>query len=82
MAGDLALTLGARGGVYLGGGILPSLTGHLAKSRFNRKFTDKGRFSEYMEKIPVFLITADTPALRGLILHPQVQVLLNKPEKP
>lgn len=70
--GDVALTLGARGGVYLGGGILPALRNRLLASRFATRFADKGRFSAYLEPIPVRLIIADTPALRGLVRHPLV----------
>lgn len=72
VAGDLALTLGARGGIYLGGGILPRVRRHLLASGFGQRFIDKGRFSEYLETIPVYLIEADTPALRGLARHPLV----------
>jgi len=70
--GDVALTLGARGGVYLGGGILPALRERLLASGFAARFADKGRFSTYLDAIPVRLITADTPALRGLAHHPLV----------
>lgn len=72
VSSDLALTLGARGGVYLGGGILPLTREHLAGSGFQRRFTDKGRFAAYLERIPVHLIIADNPALRGIALHPDV----------
>lgn len=71
---DLVLTLGARGGVYLGGGILPTMAARLKASGFTRRFVDKGRYSEYLDEVPVYLITADTPALRGLLNHP----LLNR----
>lgn len=76
VAGDLALTLGARGGVYLGGGILPILKERLAESGFASRFRDKGRFSDYVRNIPVYLILAETPALRGLMVHPRVQRLM------
>lgn len=66
VAGNLALTLGARGGIYLGGGILPKLRAQLVKSGFRQRFESKGRFEEYLSGIPVFLITAATPALVGL----------------
>jgi glucokinase len=67
MAGNLALTLGARGGLYLGGGILPRLADRLAGSAFQSRFVDKGRFSDYLQAIPVYLIqTQESPALRGL----------------
>lgn len=76
VSGDLALTLGARGGVYLGGGILPMLKQQLMESGFVRRFSDKGRFSDYLKPIPVYLILAEAPALRGLIMHPHVQYLI------
>jgi glucokinase len=67
MAGNLALTLGARGGLYLGGGILPRLADRLADSAFETRFVGKGRFSDYLRAIPVYLIqTQESPALRGV----------------
>ena len=67
MAGNLALTLGARGGLYLGGGILPRLADRLVGSAFQSRFVGKGRFSDYLQAIPVYLIqTQESPALRGV----------------
>lgn len=66
VASDLALTLGARGGVYIGGGIVPRLLGWFEQSSFRREFEDKGRFSSYLADIPVWVITAEhSPALWG-----------------
>ena len=66
VAGNLALTLGARGGVYIGGGIVPRLGEAFARSRFRACFEDKGRFRPYLAQIPVFVIHADvSPALLG-----------------
>ena len=66
VAGDLALTLGARGGVYLGGGILPHWRAWLAQSPFRARFEAKGRYRDYMAAIPVWWIDAPTsPALLG-----------------
>jgi glucokinase len=66
VAGNLALTLGARGGVYIGGGIVPKLGAAFARSRFRACFEDKGRFRDYLEAIPVFVIRAEvSPALLG-----------------
>lgn len=70
---DVALTLGALGGVYLGGGMLPAMRDRLTASGFAERFAAKGRFTAYLEKVPVHLITADTPALRGLPVHPLVE---------
>lgn len=72
VCGDVALTLGARGGVYLGGGILPLTRDHFLRSGFGKRFTAKGRFDSYLERIPVYLIVAETPALRGIARHPKV----------
>ncbi|MEO0575248.1 MAG: glucokinase [Pseudomonadota bacterium] len=66
VAGDVALTLGARGGVYLGGGILPANRDVFMASRFRERFVDKGRYRDYLGNIPTYLITHDTPALAGL----------------
>ncbi|HET8552743.1 MAG TPA: glucokinase [Gammaproteobacteria bacterium] len=65
-AGDVALTLGARGGVWLAGGILPALVDALRQSQFRRRFAAKGRLSNYLEAIPTYLITDPYPALVGL----------------
>ncbi len=64
-AGDLAVTLGARGGIYIGGGIVPQLGGYFAQSPFRARFEDKGRFSAYLAAIPVFVITSANPGLLG-----------------
>ena len=65
-AADLALTLGARGGVYVGGGIVPRYARRFAESGFRRRFEDKGRFSEYLAAIPTYLILHEFPAFLGL----------------
>ena len=65
VAADLALTLGARGGVYIGGGVVPRLGERFAASPFRARFEEKGRFGDYLAGIPVFVIHADYPALRG-----------------
>jgi glucokinase len=65
-AGDLAMTLGARGGIYIGGGIVPRLGDFFDRSAFRTRFEAKGRFSDYLTAIPTWVITAATPALRGV----------------
>lgn len=66
VAGDLALTLGARGGVYIGGGIVPRFLGWFETSSFRQRFEAKGRFSAYLRDIPVWVIQShDSPALIG-----------------
>jgi len=73
-AANLALTLGARGGVYLGGGIVARLGAYFDTSPFRQRFENKGRFSSYLARIATFVITAENPALRGLA------VALNGPD--
>ena len=68
VAGDIALVQGATGGVYLGGGILPRILPLVADSELIPRFQAKGPLRAYMEKIPVNVITADTPALLGAAL--------------
>ncbi|POZ63045.1 glucokinase [Chromobacterium alticapitis] len=68
-AGNLALTLGARGGVYIGGGIVPRLSGFFEQSPFRRRFEDKGRMSGLLAGIPVYLITSAYPALPGVAAY-------------
>jgi glucokinase len=65
VAGNLALTLGARGGVYIGGGIVPKLGDYFARSPFRARFESKGRFSTYLAPIPAYVINAESPALLG-----------------
>lgn len=69
-ASDLAVTLGARGGIYIGGGIVPKLGDYFARSPFRRRFEDKGRFSGYLAQIPVYVITSVYPALLGAAAYP------------
>jgi glucokinase len=65
MAGNLALTLGARGGVYIGGGIVPRLGQLFLNSPFRERFEAKGRFRSYLEPIPTFVVTHPLPAFLG-----------------
>jgi len=66
VAGNLALTLGARGGVYIGGGLAPRLQAEIERSAFRERFAAKGRFRDYLGAIPTFIIDAQTsPALIG-----------------
>ena len=67
-AGNVALTLGARGGVYIGGGIVPRLGDLFFASRFRERFEAKGRFHGYLEAIPTALITDTLAALSGAAL--------------
>ncbi len=65
MAGNLALTLGARGGVYVAGGIVPRLGAAFAASPFRERFEAKGRFRDYMAAIPTCVVTHKLPAFLG-----------------
>lgn len=66
VAADFALSLGARGGVFLAGGIVPRLVDYLRGSPFRARFEDKGRFGGYLGAIPTWVVTAPDPALIGL----------------
>jgi glucokinase len=70
VAGDLALTLGATGGIYIAGGILLRFKEAFARSGFRARFESKGRFNSYLGKIPTLLILEDSPALLGLANMP------------
>jgi glucokinase len=65
-AGNLAVTLGALGGVYIGGGIVPQLGDFFDQSAFRERFEAKGRYQFYLAAIPTYVIRADNPALRGV----------------
>ncbi|MGD8324759.1 MAG: glucokinase [Gammaproteobacteria bacterium] len=66
VAADLAVTLGARGGVYITGGIVPQVVSLLAESEFRSRFESKGRYRAYMTAIPTIVVTEPVPAFRGL----------------
>lgn len=56
-AANLAVTLGAFGGIYIGGGIVPRLGEAFDRSGFRARFEAKGRFSDYLKAIPTFVVT-------------------------
>jgi glucokinase len=66
MAGNLALTLGSQGGVFVGGGIVPRLGERFDRSPFRARFEAKGRFQAYLSAIPTYVITARYPAFVGV----------------
>jgi glucokinase len=66
VAGNLAVTLGAQGGIYIGGGIVPRLGERFAASPFRRRFEQKGRFVAYLAQVPTYVITAQYPAFVGV----------------
>ena len=65
VAGDVALTMGSRGGVYIAGGIAPRILPFLKASPFRERFERKGRFQDYMADIPTWVITHKHAALLG-----------------
>jgi glucokinase len=65
-AGSLALTFGAKGGVYIAGGISPRILNFLAASEFRKRFEAKGRFRSYLETIPSYVIVHPAAAFLGL----------------
>jgi glucokinase len=65
LAGDAAMALQARGGVYLAGGIVPSLAGKMKAPKYRAVFEDKGRISGVMKPIPLYVITDKFPAFKG-----------------
>ncbi len=65
-AGNLTVTLGAQGGVYIGGGIVPRLGQRFADSCFRSRFEKKGRFAAYLAQVPTYVITAEYPAFLGV----------------
>ncbi|MFI9841536.1 glucokinase [Nonomuraea sp. NPDC051941] len=64
-AGNVALTLGARGGVYLGGGVLPRIVERVRTSSFRTRFAENPDMAHYLEAIGTALIVAPQPALTG-----------------
>ena len=66
VAGDLALTLGARGGVYIAGGIVPGWGECFDAGRFLERFRAKGRFRPWLSTIPVHVVTHPHPGLVGV----------------
>ena len=63
---NLAVTLGAFGGIYIGGGIVPLMGDRFHQSSFRTRFEAKGRFSSYLAQIPTYVITTPNPAFYGV----------------
>jgi len=66
MAGNLAITLGTTGGMYIGGGIVPRLGQFFSDSNFRNRFEHKGRLANYLSQIPTYVITEPYPAFIGI----------------
>ena len=73
IAGNLALTLGARGGIFIAGGIVPKLGDFFAQSGFREHFEAKGRYVEYLQAISTPVITMPYPGLCGLVRNATAQ---------
>jgi glucokinase len=71
MASNLAVLFGAKGGIYIGGGIVPRLGQFFSDSNFRKRFVQKGRFADYLSHIPTYVITEPYPAFIGIsaLLH-------------
>ena len=68
VAGNLAVTLGSRGGIYIGGGIVPRLGDWIDRSAFRERFIGKGRFRDYLDAMPTYVVlSATSPALVGAL---------------
>jgi len=80
-AANLAVTLGAFGGIYIGGRIAPLLGEFLDRSPFRARFEDRGRFHDYMASIPTYVITNEHATFIGVstILDSQLRTLQPDP---
>lgn len=80
-AANLAVTLGALGGIYIGGGIVPRLGAYFDESPFRARFEEKGRFSAYLAAIPTYVITAEHATFIGAsaILEAQLRTIKATP---
>jgi len=67
VAGNLALTLGAHGGIYIAGGIVPRLGEFFANAGFRAAFEDKGAMAKFVTPIPTYVVTHPLPAFLGLV---------------
>ncbi|WLI91819.1 glucokinase [Massilia sp. R2A-15] len=65
-AANLAVTLGAFGGIFIGGGIVPRMAEWFATSPFRARFEAKGRFTDYLAQIPTYVIMTPNPAFYGV----------------
>jgi glucokinase len=65
-AGDMALAWGARGGVFLAGGILPRLAATLDTARFRARFEAKAPMEQFIAGVPLHLVVHEAPAFLGL----------------
>lgn len=66
VAGDQALTIGAKGGVYIAGGVVLHFIDYFVQSGFYQAFLNKGRFQSYVETMPIYIMIDPNPAFVGL----------------
>ncbi|MFN8771254.1 MAG: glucokinase [Neisseriaceae bacterium] len=66
ISSNLAVTVNAFGGLYIGGGIIPKMLNYFLKSDFRSRFEDKGRYRPYLVNLPVFIIMQEFPAFLGV----------------
>ena len=66
VAGNLALTFYAQGGVFIAGGIVPRFADRLAESDFRTQFESKGRYQSYLRDIPIHIIINPDASFIGL----------------
>jgi glucokinase len=64
-AGDIALSIGAKGGLYITGGIIPRFIEYFKASDFRTRFEQKARMSGFVETIPTYVVVSDQPGLLG-----------------
>ncbi|SDH05669.1 glucokinase [Pseudomonas flavescens] len=75
VAGNNVLTLGARGGVFIAGGMVPRFADFFMASGFSSSLRDKGCMSDYFDDLPVWLVTAEYPGLVGAGVAAQQHLL-------
>lgn len=64
-AGDVSLTIGAKGGVFITGGIVPRFIDYFKQSDFRARFEDKARLSGFVQTIPTYVVVSEQPGLLG-----------------
>ncbi|MCZ6656930.1 MAG: glucokinase [Gammaproteobacteria bacterium] len=68
-AGNLAVTVCATGGVYIGGGIVPGLSEFAKQSALRRRFEERGALTEMVRSIPLYVILDEAPGLLGALQY-------------
>jgi glucokinase len=69
VARDYALQCGARGGVYIAGGVVPHFAEFLQHSDFRVRFENSKKMQHYLRAVPTYLVTAENPGLIGAAWH-------------